>query len=90
MNVLEEANRLVHGDRDEAYGHPFDFFSRVAAMWSAMLGVQVTAEQVGLLMGAFKLARQCHKLGVDNLIDLAGYAETVNMVIEERARRAKP
>ena len=87
MNVLDEANKLVHGDRNADYGHPLDDFSRTAAMWSAILGHPVSAEQVGLCMCAVKIGRQCNKPKSDNLIDLAGYAETVNMVIEEKARR---
>lgn len=88
MNILEEATRLVHGNRGADYGHPLDDFSRTAAMWSAILGTPVTAEQVGLCMCAVKISRQCNRPKDDNLVDLAGYAETVNMVIRERAARA--
>lgn len=87
MNILLEADRLVHGNRGADYGHPLDDFARTAKMWSAILGVTVTAEQVGLCMCALKISRQCNKHKDDNLIDLAGYAETVNMVIDEQARR---
>lgn len=38
-------------------------------------------------MCAVKISRQCNKPKADNLIDLAGYAETVSMVIEEKAKR---
>ena len=89
MNVLLEADKLVHGDRNISYGHPFDDFSRTAAMWSAILGTKVTAEQVGLCMCAVKISRECNLPKLDNMVDLAGYAETVNMVIEERARRER-
>lgn len=89
MNVLEEANTLVHGARGVDYGHPLDDFSRTAAMWSAILGFPVTPEEVGLCMCAVKISRQCNAPKRDNLVDLAGYAETVNMVIEERERRGK-
>ena len=89
MNILEEANKLVHCERNADYGHPLDDFSKTAKMWSAILGIDVTAEQVGLCMCCVKLSRQVNKPKLDNLVDLAGYAETVNMVIEERARRAQ-
>ena len=88
MNVLEEANKLVHGDRNADYGHPLDDFSRTASMWAAILGHPITAEQVGLCMCAVKISRQCNKPKTDNLVDLAGYAETVNMVIDEKAARS--
>ena len=88
MSILLEAQGLVHGDRQVTYGHPLDDFSRTAAMWSAILGVPVTAEQVGLCMCAVKISRQCNSPKRDNLVDLAGYAETVQMVADERKRRA--
>lgn len=86
-SVLLEANDLVHGDRQADYGHPLDDFTKTAAMWSAILGTTVTAEQVGLCMCAVKISRQANRPKRDNLVDLAGYAETVQMVIEERYRR---
>ena len=85
--VLQEAQRLVYGDRQQSYGHPLDDFTRTAQMWSAILGWKVTAEQVGLCMCAVKISRQCNKPKRDNLTDLAGYAATVQMVGEERDRR---
>lgn len=88
VNILEEANSLVHGDRQIAYGHPLDDFSRTAKMWSAILGCQVTAEQVGLCMCAVKISRQVNKPKRDNMVDLAGYAATVEMVRDEEYRRA--
>ena len=85
--VLADAHLLVHGARQEAYAHPLDNFSRIARIWSAVLGCDVTPEQVGMCMAGVKLARQAHRPGRDNMVDLAGYAETVQMVIDERARR---
>jgi Domain of unknown function (DUF6378) len=86
--ALQEAQRIVHGDRGQDYGSPLDDFTRTGRMWAAILGLpEVTAEQVGLCMIAVKLSRQCNKPKRDNMVDAAGYAETVQMVIEERARR---
>jgi hypothetical protein len=87
MNILEEANSIVHGDRQASYGHPLDDFSRTAKMWSAILGHEVTPEQVGLCMCAVKISRQINTPKRDNLVDLAGYAATVDMVVEEKAKR---
>ena len=85
--VLQEAQRLVYGDRQADYGHPMDDFTRTAAMWTAILGMPVTPEQVGLCMIAVKVSRQCNHPKRDNMTDAAGYAGTVQMVVEERARR---
>lgn len=87
ISILEEAQKLVYGDRQASYGHPIDDFTRTAVMWGAILGHPVTAEQVGLCMCAVKISRQINKPKRDNLVDLAGYAGTVAMVIEERQRR---
>ena len=87
QNILEEANELVNGARQASYGHPLDDFTRTAKMWSAILGCEVTAEQVGLCMCAVKISRQCNKPKRDNLVDLAGYALTVEMVLTEKYKR---
>jgi hypothetical protein len=87
MNILEEANKLVNGDRQASYGHPIDDFTRTAKMWSAILGHEVTAEQVGLCMCAVKISRQVNRPKRDNMVDIAGYAATVEMVLEEKYRR---
>lgn len=79
-SVLLEAQGLVHGARQDAYGHPVHDFTRTAKMWSAILGVEVSASQVGLCMCAVKISRQCNRPKRDNMVDLAGYAETVQMV----------
>ena len=86
-SVLTEAEGLVHGDRNDDYGHPLDDFSRTAKMWSAILGVEVSAEQVGLCMCALKISRECNKPKRDNMVDLAGYAETVQWCRDEKYRR---
>lgn len=86
--ILQEAQRLVHGDRQADYGHPLDDFSKTAKMWSGILGVEVTAEQVGLCMCCVKISRQLNRPKRDNMTDLAGYAATVQMCVEERQRRA--
>ena len=87
--ILEEAQRLVHGDRGEAYGHPLDDFSRTAEIWSAILGIPVSAEQVSLCMVGLKISREVNKPKRDNRTDGAGYFETLDMVREERARRER-
>lgn len=87
--ILEEANRLVNGPRQGDYGHPLEDFRRTAAIWSAILGVEVTPQQVGLCMIGVKLSRECNGHKRDNLVDAAGYAQTVQMV-EERLAQDRP
>ena len=86
--VLHEAIRLTSGPRQADYGHPIDDHTRTAVMWSAILGAEVTAEQVCLCMVALKISRQCNQSKKDNLIDGCGYLRNVEMIEEARDERA--
>lgn len=89
-SVLQEAQRLVHGPRQESYGHPLDDFSRTGRFWGAILGVpDIPPETVALMLAAVKMSREVNTHGRDNCTDGAGYFATVQMVHEERARRTK-
>jgi hypothetical protein len=92
VSVLTEAQGLVHGDRNASYGHPLDDYLRTAGMVSAMLAHKLkeplTAEDLGMVMCCVKLSRQTHKPKRDNMTDLAGYAECVQWMGDERERRA--
>lgn len=86
--VSYEAHRLVNGDRGLAYGHPLDDMTRTGRMWAAILGLpEVTAEQVAECMIALKISRQVNRHKRDNLVDICGYAETIDMMAQERERR---
>jgi hypothetical protein len=85
-NCLETANELVSGDRQNDYGHPIHDFSRTAKIWSAILRVEVTPEQVALCMVGVKLSRECNKHKDDNIIDGCGYFRTLEMVHEYKEK----
>jgi hypothetical protein len=86
-SVAQEADRLVSGDRGSDYGHPLDDFTKTAKIWSAILGCDVTPEQVGLCMVGVKISREVNKHKRDNLVDICGYAKTIEMIVDERVRR---
>ena len=88
-NCLMLADSLVSGPRNDDYGHPLDDFSRTAALWSAVLGVEVTPEQVALCMIQVKVSREINKPKADNVVDIAGYSRTLEMVKEEKIKRSK-
>ena len=79
-SILQEADRLIGGDRASSYGDALTNFTRVARLWSVVLGVDVTPEQVGMCMVMLKAARQINKPKRDNLVDLAGYAALTDQV----------
>ncbi len=84
-SILREAERLVHGPRQEAYGHPIHDFTRTGRMWGAILGIpDVSPEKVGLMMVALKVSREVNQHNDENLIDGAGYLETVSLVHNSR------
>lgn len=91
VSVLTEAQGLVHGDRNQSYGHPLDDWQRTAGMVSAMLGHKLreplTAEECAMILCCVKLSRQQNAPRRDNLVDLAGYAECVQWMLDERERR---
>ena len=85
-NILEEANKAVYGDRQEDYGSVTDNFTTIAELWSAVLKIKVTKEQVGLCMVQVKVARQMYKPKRDNLVDGAGYFATLEKMEREQSK----
>jgi hypothetical protein len=72
--LLEQAASVVR-DRRRTYGQPHDLFERVAARWSQVLGVSVTARQVAVCLIDVKVARLIHDpRHLDSITDIAGYA----------------
>lgn len=73
--VLQEAESLIYGDREQDYGSATKNFSNIAAMWSVILGKEITIEQVVQCMIALKQCRLInqpdHK---DSWVDICGYA----------------
>ena len=85
--VLKEADQLIVGARNEYYDHPLDNFNRIAKIWSAILGIDVTYRQVALCMDGVKLAREAYRPHRDNRVDGPGYWGALDMAILEEERR---
>ncbi len=81
--ILKEAEEVVYGDRQTDYGKVSDNFARIAKMWSGILDKEISPTQVGLCMIAVKVARECNKPKRDNLVDIAGYAATLEKMHNE-------
>ena len=76
--ILSTAEKLINGDRADAYGHPKENFGRIAALWNAQLGKKLseplTAEDVAYALVQLKMSRLANTPGhEDSLVDVAGY-----------------
>jgi hypothetical protein len=76
VEALREAAKIITGDRDTQYGGREEKFGRIAKVWSMILGVEISNEDVAMMMVGLKVARYANKSGFqgDTWIDIAGYA----------------
>lgn len=82
--VLEEANRIIYGDREKTYGNPAKNFVATACLWQGYLKakaeeqasdfITISALDVAHMMILLKMARELHMHKRDNVVDMAGYA----------------
>ena len=78
--ILETAEKMVNGDRQDDYGTPERNFERIAMLWTHYLGSDrlntgITPVDVAAMLALLKIARVASGHGKsDNWIDLAGYA----------------
>ena len=74
--ALREAAGIINGDRNKQYGNPEDNFERTAKIWSVILGIDISNEDVAMMMVGLKVARYASKSGYqpDTWVDIAGYA----------------
>lgn len=79
-NILREAENLIYGAREKSYGSVTTNFTNIAKGWSVIAGVNLSPEQVGLMMVWLKIAREINKPQRDNLIDAAGYLGCIDKI----------
>ena len=73
--ILDQASERVCGDRPDVHGPLEDSFGMIAAIWSVKLGVQVSPEQVALMLIDLKGVRAWgNPAHHDSWVDIAGYA----------------
>jgi len=79
-----KAADLVSGDRAETHGDMRENFERIASLWSAYLGADISAIDVGQMMILLKMARaKSGTLHADHFIDQAGYAACTGQIATE-------
>lgn len=76
IEALRQAASIISGERDTQYGAPEDNFKRISKIWSVIIGVELSEEDIAMMMVGLKLARYANKSGFqpDTWIDIAGYA----------------
>lgn len=88
--ILSEAARLTTTERDKAYGTPRTNHDRIAGIWSVILGIEVTPEQVALCMAGVKIARLVETpTHLDSFIDGAAYFSIAGEIALERDRERR-
>ena len=72
--LLQHAAAVVERRRAD-YGEPEDLFANVAQRWSQVLGIRVTAAQVGVCLMDLKMAQLAHNpKHLDSLVDGLAYS----------------
>lgn len=76
-DILDAAEKIVTGERQQTYGQPEDNFGTIAQMWEAYLGVPISGMDVSMMMVLLKVARvsgSTDRTSLDNFVDICGYA----------------
>lgn len=89
-NVISEANEIIHGDREQTYGHPSKNLDKIAEQWSLYLFQKygfsenffLTPEDVCWMMADLKKVRQMNQHKRDNLVDAIGYIGLIERITE--------
>jgi hypothetical protein len=77
IEALRTAAAIISGERDAQYGSPEDNFDRISKIWSIILGVEISKEDVAMCMVGLKVARYSNPgsgFHADTWYDIAGYA----------------
>lgn len=72
--ILQEAERLINGDRQGSYGPPEQSLKDIANLWGAYLGKEISPQDVANLMILLKVSRSKRGYHRDSFVDIAGYA----------------
>jgi hypothetical protein len=75
QSILAEAEALVNGDRQKAYGSPVQNMADIAKLASTMIGKELTGADMAMVLLCVKLGRIKYQYKRDSMVDLCGYAE---------------
>ena len=81
--MLQKAHELIYSDRQQDYGPAKENFQNIADLWSTVLGIPVTPDQVALCMIQVKVARLIRSpYHEDSWVDIAGYVGCKQKMID--------
>jgi hypothetical protein len=80
MDIFEEADKLIGGDRQNEYGAPDLMLQRIATIWEVVTGCEFTPAEVSLMLAGMKMARLRGSLKEDTLVDLVAYVKLAHVV----------
>ena len=89
-NELLDACKVALNSRGQHYGKVLENHNRIAKIWSIILGLDITEEQVALMMVGLKVARLIETPDhQDSILDIAGYAAVMSECVEEKKTKTK-
>lgn len=79
--ILQEAERLISGDRADDYGDAKQNFLDIAALWSSYLDEDITVVDVANMMMLMKIARTKKSPDkADSWVDICGYSALIGEI----------
>lgn len=72
-NLPLDAIATMKTDRNRTHGDPEATLSRIAGMWSAYIGRDISAADVASMMALLKIARSSHAYDRDHYLDGIAY-----------------
>ena len=86
QDLLDEAKKLIGGDRQTDYGDKLKNHQNIADFWSIFLQKKITAHDVAICMALVKVARLMNQHKKDSYLDMAAYAAIAGE-IEKRTNK---
>ncbi len=79
--IIEEASKVV-SNREFTHGECVENNKNIAELWTAYLGVPLTADEVAIMMILLKVARtKSNPKHKDHYVDMLGYAAIAGEIV---------
>ncbi|QBP31074.1 hypothetical protein SEA_REFUGE_55 [Mycobacterium phage Refuge] len=87
--VLQEAERLINGERQQTYGDASESFDRIASLWQSYFNneIRITGLDVTNLMILLKVSRTKGTFHRDSYVDIGGYAGLGERLYDEAQKK---